>query len=178
MTSARGSAEPGVGSEVTIVRGDVGRLADLESLYVELHDHHVAVAPRLAGLEPRTAARSWALRQVSYAEWLARPGAQVLVAEREDRPAGYLLASTTGGYQSWASGDRVGEVHDLVVAAGARGQGIGGALMDTIERHFAGLGIREYRLMLVAANEPALRFYEARGMTLVSQQLLGHIDGG
>lgn len=162
--------------DVDIVLAGPDRLADLEALYDELHHHHIAVAPRLAGMAPRSASESWTRRRARYDEWLARPDAFVLIAERDGRPVGYALTSTVGGYQSWASGERVGEMHDVVVAAGERGHGIGTALMDAVEHRLAALGVREYRLMLLEANDIARRFYEARGMTLVSRVMLGHID--
>lgn len=152
------------------------RLADLEVLYHDLHEHHITVAPRLAGMAPRSATDSWTRRCARYAEWLARPDAFILIAQRDGCPVGYALASTTAGYQSWESGERVGELHELVVAASERGQGIGTALSDAVERRLAELGVAEYRLMFIDANDAARRFYEARGMTTVSQIMLGRID--
>ncbi|HEX4345450.1 MAG TPA: GNAT family N-acetyltransferase [Solirubrobacteraceae bacterium] len=163
-------------ADVEIVQAGTECVAELEPLYHELHDHHVAVAPRLAGLAPRTAQESWERRLERYADWLARPHAFVLVAQQHGRPVGYAVASTTGGYQSWASEERVGEVHDLVVAGGKRGTGIGTALMEAVERRLRTLGIREYRVMLIEANDAAHRFYVKRGMTQVSRVMLGRID--
>jgi GNAT superfamily N-acetyltransferase len=164
--------------DLQIIRGGAERIADLEPLYRELHTHHVAVAPRLAGLPPRTAAESWTCRRARYEEWLAAPDAFVLVAEQRGQPIGFVLVTTVVGYQAWASADRVGEVHDLVVARPSRAAGVGTALMDAVESQLAWLGIREYRVTAITANEDALRFYESRGMTLVSHVLLGHIDAG
>jgi GNAT superfamily N-acetyltransferase len=162
---------------VEIVEAGGERVPDLESLYRELHLHQVGVAPRLAGLAPRTAGEAWSRRRARYDEWLARPGAFVQIAQLEGRPVGYALASTTAGYQSWASAERVGEIHDIVVARGERSHGIGTALLDAVERGLARRGVREYRLMLIAANDLALRFYESRGMTRISHVMLGHIEG-
>lgn len=148
------------------------RIADLELLYIELHEHHVAIAPQMAGLPPRTPADSWAGRRARYEEWLAAPGSFVLLAERGGAPVGYALVTTASGYQAWASGDRVGEVHDLVVAGAARGAGVGSALMDGVERQLAAQGIRELRLTVLHGNDDALRFYESRGMTYVTHALL------
>lgn len=163
---------------IDIAQAGAERLTDLEPLYRELHEHHVTVAPRLAGLAPRSAQESWIRRCDRYAEWLARPDAFVLIAQRGGLPVGYALTSTASGYQSWASEERVGEVHDLVVAIGERGRGIGTALIDAAERQLATLGIREYRVMLVEANEDARSFYESRGMTQVSRVMLGRVDAG
>ena len=167
----------GVLAGIDIVQADAERLAELEPLYRELHETHVAVAPRLAGLARRSAQESWTRRCDRYAEWLARPDAFVLIAQRSGSPVGYALTSTASGYQSWVSEERVGEIHDLVVAAAERGRGIGSALMDAVEGRLGALGIREYRVMLIDANEPAHRFYRSRGMTQVSRVMLGRIAG-
>jgi GNAT superfamily N-acetyltransferase len=163
---------------IDITQAGAERLTELEPLYRELHEHHVAVAPRLAGLAPRTAQESWTRRCDRYAEWLARPDAFVLIAQRGASPVGYALTSTASGYQSWASEERVGEVHDLVVAFAERGRGIGTALIDAVERRLATLGVREYRVMLIDENKDGRRFYGSRGMTQVSRVMLGRIDDG
>lgn len=167
-----------MGRDIDIVLGGRERIDDLEALYLELHEHHVAVAPRLAGVVPRTAAESWARRRARYEEWLADPDGFVLVAECRCRPVGFILISTTTGYQAWASQDRVGEVHDLVVAASWRAQGVGSALMDAAEHQLARLRIREIRLGAMTGNKEALRFYENRGMQRVSHVLFGRIGAG
>jgi ribosomal protein S18 acetylase RimI-like enzyme len=164
-----------VGYDVDIVLGGRERIADLEPLYIELHEHHVAIAPQMAGLPPRTPAESWAGRRALYEEWLEVPGALVLLAERDGKLVGYALVSTASGYQAWTSGDRVGEVRDLVVAGAARGAGVGSALMDSVERELAAQGIDELRLMVLDGNEDAFRFYESRGMTCVAHVLLCHV---
>lgn len=159
-----------------VVRGGFDRIADLEPLYRELHDHHVTVLPRLAGLAARTATESWTRRRARYEAWLSGPDAFVLVAEQRESPIGFVVVTMAPGYQAWASQDRVGEVRDLVVAATSRAQGVGTALMDAVESHLVRLGIREYRVTAISANENALRFYASRGMTPVAQTLLGRVD--
>ncbi len=129
----------------------------------------------MAGLRARPALDSWTRRRVRYEEWLTTPGAFVLLAERATVPVGYAVVSMASGYQAWASGDLVGEVHDLVVDGRARGERVGSALMDGVVAQLAMQGIRELRLTVLAANDEAIRFYEAKGMTCVTLTLLGRV---
>jgi hypothetical protein len=48
--------------------------------------------------------------------------------------------------------------------------------MEAVEHHVAAAGIAEFRLMVIAANAQALRFYADRGMTPISQTLLRRIN--
>lgn len=159
-----------------IRRGGPERIPDLEHLYATLHEHHASVAPTLAGMPVRTVVESWRRRRGLYESWLATPGAFVLVAERDDVPIGYAVVSLAGGFQSWASGDRIGDVHELVVVPEERGRGVGGALMDAVEEQLAAVGVGELRLKVIASNASALRFYARRGLTPISHVLLRRID--
>lgn len=160
---------------VDIVRGGRERIPDLEALYLQLHDHHVSIAPRIAGLGARAALDSWSRRRARYEEWLTTPGSFILLAERATVPIGYALVSMATGYGAWASGDLIGEVHDLVVDSAARGERVGSALMHGVAGQLAVQGIRELRLTVLAANDEAIRFYEAKGMTCVTRTLLGRV---
>ena len=161
--------------DVEIVRAGSERLPELEPLFRELYEHHVALSPRLAGLDARTPSEAWERRCERYEQWLATADAFLLVAERAERRLGYVLVGLAEGYQTWRSAERVAEVHELVVAADVRGGGIGTALLDGAERQLHADGIREYRLLVIAANDDARRFYERRGMARVSDVMLGRI---
>jgi hypothetical protein len=55
-----------------IVDLPAGRLDELEGLWRELLDHHLAAAPHLAALgTPRDPADSWRVRRAQYRQWLA-----------------------------------------------------------------------------------------------------------
>ncbi len=156
-----------------IMRAGPERIADLEPLYTALHEHHVAVAPTLAGMEARTSEESWRGRRGKYERWLGTPGAFVLIAEQGGRPVGYALVSLSNGLQAWASGERLADLRDLAVLPEERGHGIGSALVDAVERELTAVGIRDYRVNVIAANTDAIRFYERHGMALVSHVLVG-----
>jgi len=55
------------------------------------------------------------------------------------------------------------------VAPAARRSGVGGALVDAIERWSADWGARRVVLWVLAANEPAMRFYERIGFRLLEE---------
>jgi GNAT superfamily N-acetyltransferase len=124
----------------------------------------------------RSNSESWQRRRAEYDRRLATPGAFVLLAEREGTAVGYALVSPASEFQGWVSGERVADVLDLVVVPEERGHGIGSALMEAVEHHVAAAGIAEFRLMVIAANAQALRFYADRGMTPISQTLLRRIN--
>jgi len=63
----------------------------------------------------------------------------------------------------------------LSVLAEERGRGVGTQLMDAVEDELLQRGISELRLLVIAPNAEAIRFYERRGLTTVSQVMLGRI---
>jgi ribosomal protein S18 acetylase RimI-like enzyme len=77
-----------------------------------------------------------------------------LVAEAN----GKLIGTVIGGFDG-----RRGLVYHLAVAAEYRQQGVGGQLMDEVERRLKARGCIKCYLMVADDNENAIRFYEARG---------------
>ena len=118
-----------------------------------------------------------ARRRGAYEQWLAVPGAFVLVATEGDRAVGFALVTLGGGYHGWESGERVAEIKDVSVAADVRGRGIGTQLMDAVEAELARAGVTEVRLNVIEENEAALRSYRRRGLVHVTSVLLGRVPG-
>jgi len=87
-----------------------------------------------------------------------------IVAEIEGRVVGYLLHHP--GYNP-DSACRQLVVIDLFVAAPARGQGIGAALLNEARRIGAIAGAREMVWTVDGRNSSALRFYERCGARIV-----------
>ena len=81
------------------------------------------------------------------------------------------------GPQGWATGERVADVQTLSVLPDARGEGVGTLLMDAVEQELARGGVHELRLLVIAPNVEAIRFYEHRGLTTVSQLMMGRLGG-
>jgi ribosomal protein S18 acetylase RimI-like enzyme len=151
-----------------IARGGAERIADLEPLYLVLHEHHATVSPLLAGMEARDPGESWSRRRARYEQWLSTPGSFVLIAEEGERAIGYAVVSLGDGSQGWGSGERVGDVHDLAVLPEARRRQVGSELMDEVERELLRAGVGECRLKVIPANADAIHFYERRGMLAVA----------
>lgn len=163
------------GAEVRIACCGRERIDELEPLYRALHAHHVRVAPDLAGMAARPADEAWRARRERYERWLAEPGAFVAIAAREQEAVGYALVSLGEGFQGWASGERIADVLDLAVLPELRGQGVGTALLDAVEARLRQNGIERYRLLVLAANADAARFYARRGLDVVSHVMLGRV---
>lgn len=151
------------GGAAGVERVAPGETAALRPLWLALHHHHQALAPELAPYTSDDA--SWALVGTRFAEiagdgllWrvgpAAAPVALAYAGIDEDDP----LWSDT-----WVVERAVGEVKMLVVAAEARGRGLGTALMDAVDRELAARGVRDQVVGAFARNAPAIAFYERRG---------------
>ena len=77
-----------------------------------------------------------------------------LVAEAGDM----LIGTVIGGFDG-----RRGMIYHLAVEAAYRQQGIGGLLMDELERRLKAKGCLKCYLMVTVENDHAMRFYERRG---------------
>ena len=64
---------------------------------------------------------------------------------------------------TWRTAPRIAEVESLSVLPDYRGQGVGTALMDALERELEALGISDFIVGALAGNEDALRLYRGRG---------------
>lgn len=87
-----------------------------------------------------------------------------LVAEDESGLVGTIL----GGFDG-----RRGLVYHLAVAAGARGQGLGRALMAELEARLRAKGCRRCYLVVKRGNDDALNFYARLGWSAMDVHLLG-----
>lgn len=161
-----------------VTKGGAERIADLEPLWKALQNHHRGIAPVRAGLPARASEEAWRLRRLKYESLLSRPEAFVMAAESDGRLIGYALVHLAEGSAGYESGALVGEVESLSVWPGARGQGVGTALMDAVERELSRRGITEIRLGVMAGNHDATRFYQRRGMAIFAHVLLGKVSRG
>ncbi len=64
---------------------------------------------------------------------------------------------------TWRTGERIGELESIAVAPSHRGQGIGSALLDAVDREFEALGVADVIIGLLPGNDGARRLYEGRG---------------
>jgi ribosomal protein S18 acetylase RimI-like enzyme len=152
--------------DVRIALAGPERIGELEPVYGALYEHHVAVSTWHPGPE-RGAAEAWRRRRGRYEKTLSAPGGILLVAERDGRIVGALVgeiedhAEVSDTYDMPA---RQAHVHDLAVLAGARGGGVGRALMERFEEELRARDVPWYGLDVMAGNEQALRFYTSMGL--------------
>lgn len=157
---------PGVSTPTYVIRDAVE--ADLPAaarLAGALVRHHHACDPRRFAIlaDPPEPGYERFLRTQ-----LAREDAVVMVAELCDRhgaPNGELVGYALGSIEprDWMRLlDTAGWVHDLIVAEGARGRGIGAALLRAVIARLRALGAP--RIMLMTLHDGhARRLYERAG---------------
>ncbi|MGL5825249.1 MAG: GNAT family N-acetyltransferase [Nocardioides sp.] len=154
---------PGADDETEIRVGGRELIDQLEPLWLDLFDHHADVGG--GGLPVIAREASWPSRRALYEQLLADPRAFVLVAVRERRPVGYVVAHVLDGPDdTWPTGDLIGEIETLSLVRSERGKGLGTRLLDLAEARLAELGARCIWIKALNGNEGAHRFYESRGM--------------
>jgi ribosomal protein S18 acetylase RimI-like enzyme len=149
-------------SAAQITAIDADRLSELEPLWRSLHEHHRAVSdlPVLADDD-----LSWQRRRDGYRALLEAGDAFVLLASAGRAPAGYAVVQIRrGDDDTWPVGAHLAELISLAVAPGARGRGLGSALMDAVEAELERRGVRDLEVAVMAGNDRAIRFYERRGL--------------
>jgi ribosomal protein S18 acetylase RimI-like enzyme len=135
-------------------------------LWLALHQHHRAVGGERLGPYVDDE-RSWAARRELYAAVLAK-GGFLLLAERDAELIGYAAVAVSPAGETltpdtWATGDRLAEVETLYVVPGARGDGVGSALLDRIDAELAAAGVDDVMIGAIVTNVDAIRLYERRG---------------
>lgn len=153
-------------SAPAITRHGEDVLGELRALYLDMRDHHAAIAPHFGPI--RGDDDAWARRMAGYRRHFADPdeGAFVLVArDGGGAPIGYAMVYAADGMPGWSEPGRLGVVETLTVVGGRRGEGIGKALLDAVYAELARGGIDTVALDVVASNTEARRFYEREGMT-------------
>ena len=103
-----------------------------------------------------------------------RPLFRVLLAEWDGSPVGfafYFLA-----YSTWR-GRPVLYLEDLFVLPEHRKKRIGLTLMKRLAREAIDLGCRRFVWQVLDWNEPAIRFYESLGASVLREWLTVRLDG-
>lgn len=103
-----------------------------------------------------------------------RPAAEALIAEVDGTPAGFALFFHN--FSTWA-GRRGLYLEDLYVTPGARGAGVGTALL----RYLAGIaldrGCGRFEWAVLDWNEPAIAFYRAMGAVGMDEWRVQRVTG-
>lgn len=164
---------------IRIERLGVDRVDELEGLARSMHDHHRTVDPAIPGIPPRDADGWWTIRRGRYVAWLGLPDAFALVARPEDgstAPIGYAVVSIHASPDdSHRTGDRFAELRSLAVLDGARGGGVGTALLRAVYARLRDRGVEELAIGVLATNAAALRLYEREGFRPWVTVVLGKV---
>ena len=96
----------------------------------------------------------------------SHPKYRCVIAEWDDRPAGFAFFFYN--YSTWRGQPGL-YLEDLFVLPEMRGKGIGKALLQ----HLAQIAVQEHcygiRWMVLEWNEPALKFYDSLGATILGE---------
>jgi ribosomal protein S18 acetylase RimI-like enzyme len=153
---------------VNITRGSAADIPALEPLWVAVHHQHAASMPELAPYV--SDAQTWEQERTIYEQLLAKPDTVLLLAHVDGALAGYAIAHVaplreTWIYDTWQTGERIGELESIGVLPERRGRGIGSALLDAVDREFAALGVDDVILGVLPGNTDAMRLCARRGFT-------------
>ena len=151
---------------LSIVRGSIEDVDSLEPLWVAVHHAHAAAMPELGPYVGD--AETWAEHRPLYVELFEKPDTTLLLARVDGELVGYALlrvepVGETFIADTWRTGERIGELESIAVAPSHRGQGIGSALLDAVDREFEALGVADVIIGLLPGNDGARRLYESRG---------------
>ncbi len=163
MTRFRRPPQIDAGAAATVEEVAPGEVDALESLWLELHHHHQAVAPHLGPYIPDAA--SWEIvgdlfREAAEEHHLVRVGPS-------DAPTALAYYGVTREDplwgDTWQTGRDVADLKMLVVAERARGRGLGSAVMDAVDARLAAAGVVDQVIGAIEPNRDAIRLYERRG---------------
>ena len=132
----------------------------------ELDDVPAVRALRLRALESdpdafgETYERASARPDADYAEWIGAPeNAMFLGVDADGAPVGMAV----GAPAPVDDLPRPAALYAMWVAPEARGQGVGGALIDAVVGWARDQGYDRIGLGVTTTNEPAMRLYERKG---------------
>lgn len=133
---------------------------NLRHAIIELQEYERLRHPtRLPGEQVVDAYLDWMQHQVEAASGV------VLVAGRAGKFLGFVAGwiEQTNNLAETADSNRFGYVSDICVLPASRGQRIAVQLLDGIEQHFRGTGVRHLRINSLAVNTSAQASYEHAG---------------
>jgi ribosomal protein S18 acetylase RimI-like enzyme len=149
-----------------IVRGSIADVDSLEPLWVGVHRVHAASMPELAPYVDD--AETWSVRRSLYVSLFDKPDTVLLLARDGEELIGYALTHVlalddTWIPDTWRTGRRIAELESLAIVEGRRGEGIGSALLEAVERELAAQGLDDVIVGVLPGNVDAIRVYERRG---------------
>lgn len=106
----------------------------------------------------------------NLARALRSKSATLLLAEREEGPAGYILLL-------YRKGAKAARLYSLATAPSARGQGVAAMLVEAGERAAAEKGCDRLTLEVRVSNGDAIRLYERAGFRRLGESPRYYDDG-
>ena len=129
----------------------------LLAFWLELIEHHRRLAPADA---PAPSLREVLAQEIRRG--LARARCRVLVAERGERPVGFLFAEVEPG-GAGTEPSPLGWIHELWVVPGERRRGVASALCAEADAFFRARDVRRVSVRVESGNAEALRYWGKRG---------------
>jgi len=157
---------------IEIVAAGAERLDELEPLWWALVEHQVPLLPQLGAGRDRE--DTWRRRRAHYEELIAKPGAFLLLAERDGRPVGYAMVERSMPSQTWQL-DEMATLETLVILPEARAAGTGNALVERAREKLRAAGVKHWGVGVVATNEGGERFYRRHGFEPVFTELIARL---
>ncbi len=148
---------------------DIPTLARLNETVQGLH----AVAhPQLFKAAPEAAAiQGW------FADFLARPGAHLLLGEEAGVPVGYIAGELVRYPENpFRRSFALGLVDQLTIVAEVRRRGHGERLLEELLALFRAGGVARVELSVWAFNAGARRFYERQGFVTFNHRMSLDLD--
>ncbi|MFD9790640.1 GNAT family N-acetyltransferase [Streptomyces sp. NPDC059070] len=111
-----------------------------------------------------------------YGDYSIEPLTQTLDGLRAELGGGYALVARLGdevvaSVRGSVDASGTGRIDKLIVHPRMQGHGLGGRLLDAIERHFAGeLSAKRFRLFTGHRSESNLRLYRKHGYAPVATE--------
>jgi len=149
-----------------VEEGGAAHVELLESLWVAVHHQHQQAMPHLGHYV--SDAETWRERRRLYDQLFAEHDPVLLLGRHHDELAGYALGYTmpvagTWLADTWATGDRIGEVESLSVLPAYRGRGLGSRLLGALHERLHHQGAVDLMIGALAGNVDAIRLYERHG---------------
>ena len=134
----------------------------------------LALIRQLAVYEKLEDAVSATLDDIQDTLFGARPCAEVVIADCDGAPAGFILWFAT--YSTFLAKPGI-HVEDLFVLPALRGRGIGRRLLAHVAAEALARGCGRLEWSVLDWNEPALRFYRAIGAEAKPEWILQRLTG-
>jgi len=143
-------------ADVTVELADSDDADALADLWVDLAANQRQHGSHLLASDNRTRVHETMLKHVVTHT--------AVVARRDGDVVGFVTFGQES--ESFAQDVTRGIVHNIYVAAGHRGEGVGSALLAAAEETLAGRGVDTLGLQAMAANDAARAFYRRHGYEL------------